>query len=696
MAGKRPRHGRSVWYNFKMSSACPNPFAYLRRKTRVVMVGDVGVGGDNPLRLQSMTTTRTQDTDATVAQAVRLIQAGCEIVRITAPTEVDAANLKNIAAALRAKGLTTPLVADIHFRPEAALEAAEHVEKVRINPGNFTDAKAFKIREYSDAQYNDELARIEERFTPLVLKLKRLGRALRIGTNHGSLSDRILNRYGDTPEGMVESALEFVRICERNNYHDIILSMKASNPKIMIAAYRLLAARMAVENMDYPFHLGVTEAGDGEDGRIKSAVGIGALLEDGIGDTLRVSLTEEPELEIPVARRLAAPYNQRPPQCYLLAGICSCPIHRASLPVVSHDPEVQNRPINGATTQTRRTTREIRVGPIVVGGTHPPRAVTRLVPATADPDALLALMERTLKSGRGLPPEIIEWPIRSTQDVAHLDRFRKTLRFETARLGFLARLEKFLDLDPLFATSDGIALGPDLLGQAEEIAKACAKNGKTLWLFARNAGDLLKAGTFALAHTSDVVLALEDTDASRLLHQARYAVAQPRIKEAQLPFHIVAPWTAEEESALLAASVLAGGLLTDGIGDSLSLQTGLGLERELELTANILQGAGARVTKAEFVSCPSCGRTLFDLQSTTDRIKKKTGHLVNVKIAIMGCIVNGPGEMADADFGYVGGGPGKINLYVGKECVEKGLPAEVADDRLVSLIKEHGKWKDPQ
>jgi (E)-4-hydroxy-3-methylbut-2-enyl-diphosphate synthase len=663
----------SVTQEVKNLSLSPDLFAYRRRKTRVVMVGNVGVGGDHPLRLQSMTTTRTQDTDATVDQAVRLIRAGCEIVRITAPTEVDAANLKNIAAALHAKGLKIPLVADIHFRPEAAMEAANHVEKVRINPGNFTDAKAFKIREYTDTQYNDEIARIEERFTPLVLKLKRLGRALRIGTNHGSLSDRILNRYGDTPDGMVESALEFVRICERNGYHDIILSMKASNPKIMIAAYRLLAARMDTENMDYPFHLGVTEAGDGEDGRIKSAVGIGALLEDGIGDTLRVSLTEEPELEIPVARRLAAPYNHREPTEYVTTSV-------KNFPLLSN----------------KHLTREQRIGPIGIGASHPPRAVTRMDSARADATALLNILERTLKSGRGLPPEILEWPVRSKGDMDSLEKFRQALRFETARLGFLVRLETFVGLDQAIAIADGIALAPALLNRAGEVAASCAVAGKPLWLYGQEVNALLDAARSALVHTSDVVLALEDTNVSRLLHQARWAIAHPSIQEAKPPFHIVAPWTADEETSLLSASTLAGALLADGIGDSLTLLTGLGLERELELTANILQGAGARVTKAEFVSCPSCGRTLFDLQTTTDRIKKKTGHLINVKIAIMGCIVNGPGEMADADFGYVGGGPGKINLYVGKECVEKGLPADVADERLVALIKEHGKWRDPQ
>jgi hypothetical protein len=335
------------------------------------------------------------------------------------------------------------------------------------------------------------------------------------------------------------------------------------------------------------------------------------------------------------------------------------------------------------------------VGAIRLGGSHPPRVVTRLDPRTADPAALLTLLEQRLKSGRGLPPEIIEWPVRSVDDLAFLENFRNALRFETSRLGFLARLDGTEFIDRALALADAIALSPNGLTGTEPAAKTCAKTRKPLWLFARDAGVLLTAAKTALAHTADVVLALEGTDVSRLLHQARWAMANPSIQEAKPPFHIVAPWTADEESSLLSASILAGALLADGRGDSLTLLTGLGLERELELTANILQGAGARVTKAEFVSCPSCGRTLFDLQSTTDRIKKRTGHLINVKIAIMGCIVNGPGEMADADFGYVGGGPGKINLYVGKECVEKGLPAEVADERLVSLIKEHGKWRDP-
>ncbi|MBP9699221.1 MAG: (E)-4-hydroxy-3-methylbut-2-enyl-diphosphate synthase, partial [Elusimicrobia bacterium] len=543
----------------------PIPATYRRRKTRVVMVGNVGVGGDNPIRIQSMTTTRTQDTDATVNQAVRLVRAGCEIVRITAPTEVDAANLKHIAAALRAKGIRVPLVADIHFRPDAALEAADHVEKVRINPGNFSDAKAFKVREYTDVQYNDEIARIEERLTPLVLKLKRLGRSLRIGTNHGSLSDRILNRFGDTPVGMVESALEFVRICEKNGYRDIILSMKASNPKVMIAAYRLLATRMETEQMDYPFHLGVTEAGDGEDGRIKSAVGIGTLLEEGIGDTLRVSLTEEPELEIPVARRLAAPYNDRRPTCFL--GIknpppdeCLCPIHRNP---VSKEPLAAP---NGA----RRSAREVRVGPIGVGSTHPPRSVTRLDPGRADPVGLLALMEQRFKSGRGLPPEIIEWPVRSSEDLDVLARFRERLRFETSRLGFLARLESLDSLAAAWDAADGLAVAPELLDRTEEITKHGARLEKPLWLFAQDAFSLLSAAQTALNHTPRVVLALEGRDVSRLLHQTRFVAAQPWVQQAELPIHIVAPWTPDEESSLLGASVLAGGLLADGIGDSVA------------------------------------------------------------------------------------------------------------------------------
>jgi (E)-4-hydroxy-3-methylbut-2-enyl-diphosphate synthase len=654
---------------------CEDLFAYRRRKTRVVMVGDVAVGGDNPLRLQSMTTTRTQDTEATVEQAVRIIRAGGEIVRVTAPTEVDARNLKNIKAGLLAKGFKTPLVADIHFRPEAALEAAEHVEKVRINPGNFADFKAFKILEYTDKDYAEELERIEERFTPLVLKLKRLGRALRVGTNHGSLSDRIMNRYGDTPEGMVESALEFVRICEKNGYRDVILSMKASNPKVMIAAYRLLAARMAELGMDYPFHLGVTEAGDGEDGRIKSAVGIGGLLEDGIGDTVRVSLTEDPEFEIPVAAQLAAPYNHRKPASFLKGTAAPCE-------ECFHADNFYH--------YARRPTREVAVGPVRLGGEQPVRVVNDVSRLGLSAEALLSVMESQLKSSKNIPPEILEWDVRTPDDVEALRSFKRKLQFETSRVGYLAKVGDPELLAKAVDVADAVLTSP--WKQAPSIAKAA---GKPLFLESDDVSALLEGGKAALGETPDVVLSLAGADASAMLHQWRYAAAQAWVKRANIPFLLRPPASKDAGENLLRASVLAGALLCDGLGDALAVSGGEDLAADLRLAYNVLQGAGTRVTKTEYVSCPSCGRTLFDLQTTTERIKGQTGHLVGVKIAIMGCIVNGPGEMADADFGYVGGGPGKINLYVGKECVEKGIASDEADRRLISLIKEHGKWKDP-
>jgi (E)-4-hydroxy-3-methylbut-2-enyl-diphosphate synthase len=662
---------------------CESLFAYRRRKTRVVRVGDVAVGGDNPLRLQSMTTTRTTDTESTVNQAVRLVKAGCEIVRITAPTEVDARNLKNIKAALLAKGIRVPLVADIHFRPEAAMEAAEHVEKVRVNPGNYADSKAFKIKEYSDAQYTAELARIEERFTPLVRKLKRLGRALRIGTNHGSLSDRIMNRYGDSPEGMVESALEFVRICRKNDFHDIILSMKASNPKVMIAAYRLLAARMEAEGMDYPFHLGVTEAGDGEDGRIKSAIGIGSLLEDGIGDTLRVSLTEEPEFEIPVARRIAAFFDNREPARYVEAPAEECA-------ECAHTDNFYH--------YARRRSREIAVGPVRLGGEQTARVAANLsrLADAASPETVAAAVRRAARDGN-TPPELLEVRLSSAECLEGLRWMRNELSAERDRVAYVGRWEG-TGLPPAAVWQAVDALLWPLRGSADGIAEAARSAGKPLLLEADDAGALLEAGKRAAEIHPALVLSLAHSDASRLVHQWRYVAAQKWVREGGFPFHLpVAPRPGEDsEDYLLRASILLGSLLCDGIGDSVRVGLEKDLSRDLVLSYNILQGAGVRITKTEFVSCPSCGRTLFDLQSTTERIKTKTGHLKNVKIAIMGCIVNGPGEMADADFGYVGGGPGKINLYVGKDCVEKGIPTDQADARLVELIKLHGKWTDPK
>jgi (E)-4-hydroxy-3-methylbut-2-enyl-diphosphate synthase len=534
---------------------CASRFAYQRRRTREVAIGNVVVGGDQPIRVQSMTTTRTQDVEATLAQTIRLVDVGCEIVRITAPTVADAQAIGEIKRRLRARGITVPLVADIHFSPTAAMEAAEHVDKVRVNPGNFADQKFFRVREYTDEDYAAEIARIDERFSPLVLKCRERGIAMRIGSNHGSLSDRIMNRYGDTPAGMVESALEFVRIARKHDYHDIVLSMKASNPKVMIQAYRLLVARMDAEGLDpYPLHLGVTEAGLGEDGRTKSAVGIGALLDDGLGDTVRVSLTEEPEEEVPVAQRLVAPYN---------AGLAAA---ESFVPVEERvDPY----------SYSRRLSRGEDVGGLVVGSGNTVAVLDPAEPDAADPD-----------------------------------------------LSKLATVH-------------------------------------APWY------DAVRAYRALAARSGDQ------------------------------PLHLQLDVQGDDLEVLLRTATVFGSLLCDGLGDSVGLVSPQSDDDRSRLLFNVLQAAGVRITKTEFVSCPSCGRTLFDLQTTTERIAARTSHLKGVKIAIMGCVVNGPGEMADADFGYVGGSPGRVNLYVGKEVVEKGVPEAEADDRLVALIQSHGKWTDP-
>ena len=631
-------------------------FHYSRRRTRVVMVGKVGVGGDNPIRVQSMTTTDTLNVDATVAQSIKMIEAGCEIVRITAPTVNDARALGKIKEGLVKRGYGgTPLVADIHFSPAAAMEAADFVEKVRINPGNFVDTKKFAIKEYTDQQYDDELRRIEDRFSPLVIKLRSLKRALRIGTNHGSLSDRIMNRYGDSALGMVESALEFVRICEKNDYRDVILSMKSSNPKVMIEAYRLLAARMSELGMDYPFHLGVTEAGGGEDGRIKSAIGIGSLLADGIGDTIRVSLTEDPDLEVPVCYALAKPYQAKPDE--------------------APRPGTEGlKPFEDAFSYKRRPTRAFRAGPFMVGGSQLVRTALR-----APKDDLLAFLERQLKEGKGVDPELIEF-----SDLTALKKAREALAGETSRLAFVARTAK--------CAPCAVDLCDVYCGPVDDDVLARMKEKDVRWLIEEEtAGAALRQDERAREFGVLSMLSLRGSDTAKLLQEYRLLAAQA----GSSPIHIRVPRLEDSEQQLLQASVLMGSLLCDGVGDSVQLDAALPARQTLELTYNILQGAGVRVTKTEFVSCPSCGRTLFDLQSTTERIKSKTGHLKGVKIAIMGCIVNGPGEMADADFGYVGGAPDMINLYVGKECVKKGIPTAHADQALIDLIKAHGKWKDP-
>ncbi len=584
---------------------CESPFRFHRRRTREVAVGDparggVIMGGDHPVVLQSMITCDTMDTAASARQTLELAAVGCQIVRITAPTVKDAANLGNIVAELRARECWVPIVADIHFKPEAAMEAAKWVEMVRVNPGNYADSKKFAIKEYTDAQYADELKRIEGKFAPLVKFCKELGRAMRIGTNHGSLSDRIMNRFGDTPLGMVESALEFARIARAQDFHNFKFSMKSSNPKVMIECYRLLVARLDELGPDwnYPIHLGVTEAGEGEDGRIKSAIGIGSLLCDGLGDTIRVSLTEDSPNEIAVCRDLLA-------QIPVLAN------HGTASPDIkpSYDPF----------TFERRRTPEIELaGGVKCGGEQTVRVIV------------------TQGTWDKVAPKI-----RPKDDVKPEGIYEDLNILEADPTGDLAVNCR----TQLITVKDGVAL-------------------PAIAAFRLLAAKLKRLGL------DNPILLKDCLD--------------------------LAPAPLEPKIALLRASVVMGSLLADGIGDAILVRGEAGGGQSLRLAYNILQAAGCRSFKTDYVACPSCGRTLFNLQTVTARIKERTEHLKGVKVAIMGCIVNGPGEMADADFGYVGGAPGKINLYVGKQAIKFNIPEAEAVDRLVDLIREHGKWVEPE
>jgi len=608
---------------------CRNPLSYQRRVTREVMVGDVGVGGANPIRVQSMITCDTMDTEMSIQQTMELAKVGCEIVRITAPTVKDSRNLEHIVKGLRERGCDVPIVADIHFKPEAALEAAKWVDKVRINPGNYADSKKFVIREYTDEQYAAELQRIRERFSPLVELCKKRGIAMRIGTNHGSLSDRILNRYGDTPLGMVESALEFARIARDLDYHDFVFSMKASNPKVMIEAYRLLVARLNELGPDwnYPIHLGVTEAGEGEDARIKSAIGIGSLLADGIGDTIRVSLTEDSPHEIPVAKALTTNIQKtsKPPSPgYGAAGTehpTSCP-ERSEAESNGSNIEVSFDPYS----YQRRASEMIAVAGIGDSG------------------------ERIQLGGE----ELIRVVVRhATYDkIAHkihkMGDYKPEIIFEDAKIE---------EIDP----------------RDEKAIERLNKSASPQFVTVRDDVDLAVIAAFRL-------LAAQLDPRHPILLKDELGR-----KKAERDFL----------HTLLIASINIGSLLCDGIGDAILVQGEEAPGQALRLSYNILQAAGSRIFKTDYVACPSCGRTLFNLQTTTAKIKAATSHLKGVKIAIMGCIVNGPGEMADADFGYVGGAPGKVNLYVGKTAVKFNIPEAEAVDRLQDLIRERGKWVEP-
>jgi (E)-4-hydroxy-3-methylbut-2-enyl-diphosphate synthase len=670
---------------------CASRFQAKRRDSRVIHVGNVAIGGNNPIRIQSMTTTNTQDVDATVKQTLALAEAGCEIVRITAPNKAAAAALGDISKKLRAAKCEVPLVADIHFLPAAAMEAALHVEKVRINPGNYADKKKFAVTEYSDADYAEELERLHEAFSPIVLRCKELGRAMRIGTNHGSLSDRLMNRYGDSPLGMVESALEFIRIAESHNYQDICLSMKASNPKVMIEAYRLAAARMAEEGMNYPLHLGVTEAGDGEDARVKSAIGIGALLNDGLGDTIRVSLTEDPIYEVPVARDLAdkamALWDQQ-----------------ADLSIAAETKDSID-PFDFR----RRNTRVIELGPNCnIGGETAPAVIVKTQHPASATSEIIQDVCRTQTSLKESKLEGLQVAINTRDDLTAFAGLHEALH--SVVQAFVLELTDSVDITDLetYEWPEGGLAGITLLQHVEKEDAFYASN---FLQFCREKGFNCAIDCHADALRDEIGAQLAPMGSANLIltngssSDKRHALGSYRaLAEAAQPFVPDAPiWIRNTltntlspkdyfTDRLLESSILSGALLSDGIGDALSIETEPLLDKATTLAYNILQGARARITKTEFVACPSCGRTLFDLQSVTQTIRARTDHLKGVTIAIMGCIVNGPGEMADADFGYVGGAPDKINLYVGKECVKYNVPAEEALDRLIDLIKEHGKW----
>lgn len=636
---------------------CNDLFSYSRRKTVEAKVGNIGIGGNNPIRVQSMTTVDTMDTIGSVEQCIRMIDSGCELIRLTAPSIKEAENLRVIRDELHKRGYEAPLVADIHFTPNAAEVAARVVEKVRVNPGNYADKKKFDVIEYDDETYQAELDRIRERFSPLVEICKDHGTAMRIGTNHGSLSDRILSRYGDTPLGMVESALEFIRICEDLGYYNLVVSMKASNTRVMVQAYRLLVEKLQLENLKpYPLHLGVTEAGEGEDGRIKSAVGIGTLLEDGLGDTVRVSLTEEPEFEAPVAKALIDRYNLRSKHAKI-----------ESIDGNLKDPY----------SYERRATESV----LNIGGDNVPRVIADLSNKVIDTKKQLTsighvyneLLDKWSMLDTGADyvytgNNVIDFMLPNGLKQIVNASLWQTLDDKENNLPFW-QLTEFLESSTYHKQLNFIALKDNEIG-ANSISKF--KNRK------------------------DVVLVLESINEHEM-PALRRAFFELIAQKCSIPVVILSSYNTEEESIFqLHSSTNVGGLLIDGLGDGTLLRAQSIAPKVVNSTAfGILQAARTRMTKTEYISCPSCGRTLFDLQQTTAMIRKETDHLKGVKIGIMGCIVNGPGEMADADYGYVGSGPGKITLYKGQEVVEKGVSSDKAVAKLIDIIKDHGDWIEP-
>jgi len=647
---------------------CESLTQYKRRKSREVYIGNTPLGGDNPIRIQSMTIANTRDTEATINEVMQLADAGCDYVRITAPSKREAENLENIKNGVRAKGYQIPLVADIHYTPNAAEIAAEIVEKVRINPGNYADKKKFEVFEISDEQYKAELERIKERLVPLVKKCKEHGTAMRIGTNHGSLSDRIMNRYGDTPEGMVESAMEFLRICGEHNFHDIVLSMKASNPKVMVQAYRMLVAKMNEENMHYPLHLGVTEAGDGETARIKSAAGIGTLLEDGLGDTIRVSLTEDSVYEVPVGQKLANRYHertQRDSRIYQLSN--------AQLQLKHGNTDFQPFRFEPTATLPVRN----------IGGGNPPIVINDLSQkSNLRPLSLNAV-------GYQYEPGTQQWK----SNTHHCDFIyfgKQVPDFDLpSDVGVILDWDKWLENQP--------NTYPFL---SKEAYQSQQQLSKTLNFLKLNTQEMDQALIKALKNDHTTALLIEPLS-DHTYPELRKLCIDLQKEGINLP---VIPYlnyqqSPQEDFALRSATDL-GGLLIDGLGDGVWLAHQPDHDKELisnirdvnRTSFEILQATGARISTTEFIACPSCGRTQFDLQETTAKVRARTNHLKGVKIAVMGCIVNGPGEMADADYGYVGTGRGKVALYRGKEIVKKNIQSDHALDELINLIKEDGNW----
>ncbi len=637
-----------------MKPFCEDLFGYKRIKTLSVTIGELTMGGDAPIRVQSMTTADTMNTEATVAESIRMIEAGCELVRITAPSKNEAENLRNIREELHKLGYNTPLVADIHFTPNAAEIAARIVEKVRVNPGNYADKKKFEEIVYTDESYLTELKRIRERFIPLVEICKEHGTAMRIGTNHGSLSDRILSRYGDTPEGMVESAMEFIRICIDCNYKNLVISMKASNPQVMVQAYRLLVQTLLETGEVFPLHLGVTEAGDGEDGRIKSAIGIGALLEDGIGDTVRVSLTEAPEAEMPVAKLLVDRYANRNSE--------------------SHIPK-EEIPIDFFA-YSRRHTHEV----LNVGGKNVPRVF-------ADYSNRESITAASLFAvGYAYSIDMDKWNL-SDSACDYLFVGKNSVNFEIpGTLGVVMEYEAWLQ------NKNKERHYPVL--SCNEYLQPNERSGELNFIEAE-LEDLTESFLSVLESDSTVVLLLKTSHECAVQHR-RTAIFRLMNHGVTCPVVLSSKYDLDEEAYTLYSSTDVGTLLLDGLGDGVLISnTHSSLAKSNAIAFGILQATRTRISRTEYISCPSCGRTLFDLQETTAKIRSRTSHLKGVKIGIMGCIVNGPGEMADADYGYVGTGVGKITLYKEKNVVKKNIDEAQAVDELISLIKEYGDWVDP-